>query len=497
MISPPVHTCSQSQSLDRIVTQEWGISGFELMTRAGTGAFRECQRKWPEIRAVNVLCGSGNNGGDGYILASSALSRGYSAKVFCASEPKTESARQARDEFVDRRGQVFSLISFDGCRDNELVVDALFGSGLSRDIKYPYQQAVESINAQRSPVLALDMPSGVNGDTGAVLGSAVCADLTVTFISVKAGLLMGAGKQLAGQLVLDRLGVPDDAYLQVDRAASQICPAELTQIAPRRSTDAHKYDAGKVTIVGGAATMQGAALMAAKAAYCTGAGLVSVVMPTPAAAQYVAWLPEARIFDGTDQDTAKALISQSSAAGIGPGMGLSDWTREIVEWIAHEKLPMAVDADALGVLAQCNLHSPCWVLTPHHGEAARLLGCSSADVRSDRLGAARQIAAQYGGVCILKGAGSVVCDGENLWICDRGNAGMATAGMGDVLTGAVSALLAQGLAPAAAARMAVWLHASAGDDCAAQSGAVGMIATNLFAPMRLRLNELINGAKIG
>ncbi len=444
-----------------------------------------------------MLCGSGNNGGDGYILASSALSSGFPAKVFCASEPKTESARRARDEYIGRRGQVFSLASFGGGRDNELVVDALFGSGLARDIEHPYRHAVESINAQECPVLALDMPSGIHGDTGAVLGSAVCADLTVTFISLKTGLLMGPGKQLAGQLILERLGVPEGAYLQVDRAASQIVPAELAQLAPRRSADAHKYNAGKVVIVGGAATMQGAALMAAKAACRTGAGLVSVVMPTPAAAHYVSWLPEARIFDGTDRAAVEALVSQSSAAGIGPGMGLSDWTRETVEWIANAKLPLAVDADALSVLAESSLYNPSWVLTPHHGEAARLLGCSSADVRGDRFGAVRQIAAQYGGVCILKGAGSLVCDGENVWICDRGNAGMATAGMGDVLTGAISALLAQGLMPAAAARTAVWLHAAAGDDCAAQSGAVGMIATDLFAPMRWRLNELISGARIG
>ena len=474
--------------------REFGIPGFELMKRAGEGAFRECRKIWPKINRICVLCGSGNNGGDGFVFASASLKSGISTRVYYSTHPKSEESRQAFKEFSELKGRCTPLESFVGCRENELIVDALLGSGLSREVDGEYKRVIELVNQHVNPVVSLDMPSGLDGDAGQVLGCAVEAKLTVTFISFKSGLLMGQGRHHSGKLVLDHLNVPEQAYQRVNCVANRIVARELAQIVRKRKSDVHKYKVGRVLIVGGSSTMEGAAMMAAKSAYRVGAGLVAVAIPTNDVAKFVSWLPEARIFDGSELKAVEDLVDQCDVVAVGPGLGQDAWAYRIFEMIAKRSPKVVVDADALNILAKTQFKRSDWVLTPHPGEAGRLLGCTSEKIQSDRFEAVKQIASRYGGVCVLKGAGSLVSDGKDTWLCDRGNPGMATGGMGDILTGVVSSLWAQGMKSVDAARTAVWLHATAGDDCAGEAGEIGMVATDLISPMRVRLNELINGA---
>ncbi len=496
MISQPVHTVAQSQQLERLIIREFGISSYDLMCRAGYSAFVRFQQRWPQCTQIAILCGNGNNGGDGYVFAAAALRAKLKVCVYRQSAPKTEQACKAFDHYVAHGGEVSGLADFAVTDPNEVIIDGLFGIGLTRQIEGQLKRAIESINKSENCVLSLDVPSGVNADTGLEMGCAVKADLTVTFISVKAGLLLPQGKHNCGDVVLETLETPDKAYQSVDKAASVVNPGELTSFAPRRRLDAHKGSAGRVLIVGGNATMEGAALMAAHSAYRSGAGLVSAAMPTKEASMFVQNTPEIRVFDGTNIDLVQTLISQCDVVGVGPGLGQDAWAQEILQVVLNSSARIVVDADALNLLAKSPVKSDKWVLTPHPGEAARLLGCSTKQVQNDRFTAAGEIVQRYGGVCILKGAATLIADSTGVWICTAGNPGMATGGMGDVLTGVVCALWAQGLNPRQAARTAVWLHASAADQCAADLGALGMMATDLLPFIRKNLNILIDGKTI-
>jgi NAD(P)H-hydrate epimerase len=365
----------------------------------------------------------------------------------------------------------------------------VFGTGLGRLIEGPLRTAVESINAAGSPVFALDIPSGLSADTGAILGAAVRATATVTFIGLKPGLFTGAGPEHAGRVALRDLGATPPMLGTVAPAAQRIDLPSLAHLLPPRRRDAHKGDFGHVLVVGGDQGFAGAARMAGEAAARSGCGLVTVATRPEHAALIPVARPELMARGiGTASELGPAL-ERASVVAIGPGLGQSDWSRKLLARVLDSHLPLVLDADALNLLAAEPARSDRWVLTPHPGEAARLLGASTVEIQSDRLRAASMLCERFGGVAVLKGSGTIVAShGQLPAICSDGNPGMASGGMGDVLTGVIAGLLAQRLDLVDAARLGVCLHAAAADQAAADGGERGLLAGDLMARIRCLAN---------
>ncbi|HWR87825.1 MAG TPA: NAD(P)H-hydrate dehydratase, partial [Acidiferrobacterales bacterium] len=388
--------------------------------------------------------------------------------------------------------RVLSVEHLQAC---DVIVDALFGTGLELQLEGEWRAAVEAMNASNRPIFAIDIPSGLHADSGRVLGAAVRAALTLSFIGLKAGLFTGQGREHSGLILFDDLGVPDSVFTGVTPQARRITQRNLHGLLVPRVRHAHKGDAGRVLVVGGQSGMPGAVRLAGEAAYRTGAGLVVLATHPAHAASIGAARPELIAYGVNDTPAIQPLLPGAHALAIGPGLGQGEWGRAFWQAVLAVEKPLVVDADALNLLAAQPATRTDWVLTPHPGEAARLLGLSVADIQADRFAAARAIAQRYGGVCVLKGSGTLIAEhGESsMWLCDRGNPGLATGGSGDVLSGVIVALLAQGLAPIEAARLGVWIHASAGDRVVA-GGERGMMASDLLVPLREVINSLVTHA---
>ena len=481
-----LYTAAQVRELDRIAIQDNGIDGYVLMCRAGAAAFNLMRTRWPHARVVRVLCGSGNNGGDGYVLAALAARSGLEAEVLAMSPARSPTAIRACKDYEDAGGRVSA---FDQSKLNhaDLLVDAILGTGLTQVLNAAYAEIVGKVNASGKAVLGLDIPSGLNADTGSVMGDAVRCDATVTFIGAKLGLFTGEGPAVGGTLVLDDLEVPTGIYAGVEPAARIITPAKDGIGLPRRRKTMHKGMAGQVLVVGGGEGMPGAARMAAQAAYRVGAGLVRVATSPGHTQQITATCPEIMAIGIDDPGDLGGALEQADVVAIGPGLGKSRWARELLERSLDSGLPMVVDADALNLLPEIGQHRGNWILTPHPGEAGRLSGMETATVQADRAKAAELIRQRFGGVVVLKGSGTLVDDGA-LWVCDRGNPGMASGGMGDVLTGIIGGLVAQGCGLSTAARYGVWLHATAADRAADEGGEIGLMATDLLPHVRRVVN---------
>jgi NAD(P)H-hydrate epimerase len=365
----------------------------------------------------------------------------------------------------------------------------MFGTGLERPLEDPWLDAIRAMNAGSCPIVALDVPSGLHADSGRVLGAAVHASITVTFIGLKAGLFTGAGRDHAGDILFDDLALPATVFDRVVPSGRRLTPDNLRHLLVPRSRHAHKGDAGRVLIVGGQPGMPGATRLAGEAAYRAGAGLVTIATH-PAHAEVVASTCPELITSGVNNPAElEALLPRASVVALGPGLGQSAWAQELFELVVRSERPLVLDADALNLLAARPRMRSDWILTPHPGEAGRLLDCPASQVQADRFAAVHALVARHGGVCVLKGSGTLVSGGDSpVWLCDRGNPGLASGGTGDVLTGVIAALVAQGLAALDAARLGVWLHATAGD-AAARAGERGLMASDLFTPLRTILNE--------
>jgi NAD(P)H-hydrate epimerase len=479
----PLYTADQARAVDRRAIDELGIPGYTLMQRAGQAAFEALQRHWPQARRLCAVCGSGNNGGDGLVVARLAQAAGLEASVVLLGNGPREGGEAAL-ALIDWQAADGEVAAFEGKLPvADVYVDALFGTGLTRAPEGVWAQAIEAMAGRET--MALDVPSGLDADSGAAPGVVVEAGLTVSFILRKRGLYTGVGPDCAGERLFADLGVPDSARDGIEAGAFlRQAPRSL----PPRRRAAHKGDNGHVLIVGGAPGMSGAARLAGEAALRTGAGLVTVATHP----QHAHWLNVGRwelmVRGIADPAELGKLIDGADVVAVGPGLGRDAWGRGLLQRVLDARCPLVVDADALNLLADMPSMRGDWVLTPHPGEAGRLLGCGTAQVQADRFGAVEELARRYGGVCVLKGAGSLVrADGFTM-VCGAGNPGMATAGMGDVLTGVIAGLVAQGLAPADAAREAVCLHAATGD-AAAEDGERGLLAGDLIAHLRSLCNR--------
>jgi ADP-dependent NAD(P)H-hydrate dehydratase / NAD(P)H-hydrate epimerase len=477
-----VHTAAQVRALDRHASEDLQIPSYTLMTRAGEAALGALRSCWPSVQRIAIVCGPGNNGGDGYVLARLAREQRLEVVAIGLNEPGTlqGDAQRAHDDYLGAGG---SVVGWDpNClRGADVVVDALFGVGLSRPVAGVAAQAIAAINECDAHVLALDIPSGLHADTGEILGAAVRAERTLTFLGLKLGFYLGEGPNCVGIIMLDGLELPPQALSHGDAAASLINEGAIAELLPRRRRTAHKGQQGSVLVIGGNIGMAGAARMAGEAALRAGAGLVTVATRSENVAAIVGARPELMCRGVTRAEDLTGLLEHADVIALGPGLGQDDWARMMFETALGSEQRTIVDADALNLLAQSPRANTRWILTPHPGEAARLLGKTAAEVQRDRLGAARAIAARYGGIVVLKGAGTLVVSDEGLpAICDRGNPGMASAGMGDVLTGVIAGIVAQKAELAAAARVGVLVHALAGD-MAARRGERGLLATDLLA----------------
>jgi NAD(P)H-hydrate epimerase len=485
--SGALYTAGQVRELDRRAIQELGIPGYELMTRAGHATLNALRALWPAVRSITVLCGPGNNGGDGYVVARVARAQGLRTRVVAFGDPGQlgGDARRAYDDFTAAGGRCEPWSP--AALESDVIVDALYGTGLARAVSGEAAVMLTAANASGRPIVAVDVPSGLHADSGAVLGVAASARLTVTVIGRKVGCYLGDGPGHVGHVVFDDLDVPAQAYEGTDPAAQLLAEDDVVQALPSRRRVAHKGEHGHVLVVGGGPGMPGAVRLAGEAALRAGAGLVTVAVH-PENVGVVATRPELMCVAARGAGDLAAALSRATVVAIGPGLGQGDWARSLLEAVIACGRPLVVDADALNLLAATPRSLDHWVLTPHPGEAARLLGVTTNAVQADRLWAARELQSRYGGTTVLKGAGSIVHGaGGAPRICDRGNPGMAVGGMGDVLTGVIAGIAAQCGSLERAARAGVFVHAQAGD-LAARKGQRGLLASDLLEKVRACVN---------
>ena len=490
-----MRTAAEIREIERLAIAEGGLSGAELMERAGAGTFRALVRRWPGVRRVAVVCGVGNNGGDGFVVARRAREAGFEVRALGVGDP-VRLGRDASAMLSAMHEAGVNLDTFAASALEGVVVDALFGTGLSRPVAGAPAAAIDAMNTAGAPVLSVDMPSGIDAGSGSVHGSAVCASLTVTFIAPKRGLFTGGGPDHRGRLEIDTLGVPPSIVARVPASAARLDYDTLPSLPCLRARPrgAHKGDHGHVLVVGGERGFAGAARLAAEAAARVGAGLVSVATREEHAAVVSAMRPEIMSRGVENEAAFAALAERATVVAVGPGLGQGSWgERMFASALGYASGFLIVDADGLNHLAAAGRSLPRrndWVLTPHPGEAARLLGVSAADVQADRFTAAAAIRDRYGGVCVLKGAGTIVDAGPHrpVGVCVNGNPGMGTGGTGDVLTGVIAGLAAQGAAPADAAAFGVCIHGKAGDR-AARAGERGLLAGDLVAELRGFVNR--------
>lgn len=487
MTSLPVdiYSVAAVREIDRTAIEDAGIPGYTLMTRAGAAAVAAARRRYPDCRRWQVVCGAGNNAGDGYVVARLAGAEGLAVSVVSLVNPDalTGDAATAYADFVAAGGVVTAWAdALDP--DAELLVDAALGSGLQRKVEGDFAAAVTAMNDHAAPVLALDIPTGLNGDTGAVMGCAVRAAVTLTFVGLKTGLFLDAGPEHCGDLEFAGLELNAEHRANAEVAYRRISDDHIGEWLPPRPRAAHKGDFGHVLVVGGGAGMPGAVRLCGEAALRTGAGRVSVATHPGHAANIFVSRPELMAHAISDIKDIEQLLEKTDVIAFGPGLGRSAWAGELVRRLSADERPAVWDADALNWLAESPATATNRVITPHPGEAATLLGCSVADVQLDRRAALAGLRERYGGVVVLKGAGSLVSGPADCpLLSTAGNPGMAAAGMGDVLTGIIAALIAQGLDLAAAAAVGVEVHGRAGDR-AARAGERGLVASDLCDEIR-------------
>jgi hydroxyethylthiazole kinase-like uncharacterized protein yjeF len=480
-----LYRAAQVRELDRIAIQERGIPGFELMSRAGHEVFQRLKKQWPHARSVAIFCGSGNNAGDGYIIARLALDTGLKVCVYAVSEPEklNGDALLAYRKYSEAHGMVVPFQN-EQTINADVLVDALLGTGLDRPVTGLYAEAIQVINAHPAPAVAVDIPSGLNADTGNAMGCAVNAICTVTFIGLKQGLFTGQAAEYCGEIYYAQLGVPDDVFAGLEATATRVVKVPL----PRRHRYAHKGNCGHVLIVGGELGYSGAAIMAGEAALRVGSGLVSIATRAGHAGLLNLNRPELMCHGVETPEQLSALLDKVDAVVVGPGLRQTDWAKALFHAAISAGKPTVVDADGLNLLAAAPTAKPHWILTPHPGEAARLLNCATAAIQHDRFAAALSLQANYGGVAVLKGAGTLIASEHQLAVSSTGNPGMASGGMGDVLSGVIAGLLAQGLSLRDAAQQGVYLHGLAADLAAEKDGERGLLASDLMPYLRQLVN---------
>lgn len=489
-----LYTAEQTRELDRLIIEDYQIPGAALMARAGAAALELINKRWPKAEHLAIVCGSGNNGGDGYELGAQARQQEIDVAIFEIGKAASMSdeTRNARAK-AENNGVVFHT-GIGALTSADVIIDCLFGTGLNREVEGDYATAIEVINhhAQSIPVLSLDIPSGISADTGRALGCAVHAHSTLSFLGLNRGLFTGQAPDHTGEIRFDSLAAPVEATQQLPASACRVDIHQLKPLLAPRPRTAHKGMNGHLLVLGGDAGMPGAARVAAEAAARIGSGLVSI--GTHAA--HASWLnltrPELMSHAIDTAADLTTLCERANALTVGPGLGQRDWGQMLLDTAIETQLPLVVDADGLNLLSRMPVEYDNWILTPHPGEAARLLDTTTAAIEQDRFAAVRALQQRYGGVVALKGAGTLIDDGNDpIQVSNYGNPGMSSGGMGDVLAGVIGGLLAQGLSLKNAAYVGVAIHGLAADRAVEHDGERGLLALDLMPHLR-RLANLID-----
>lgn len=520
-----LYRAEQVRQLDSIAINEFSLPGFTLMKRAAMFSFESILETWPQVRSLLIFVGAGNNGGDGYVLAGLARDQHLAVTVVVMHEPNTlhGDAEKARQFASDRGVTTCSFADLDEHQSEAgglVLVDALLGTGLTREVDGDYARAISFMNESPAPVLSIDVPSGLNADTGNPMPCAVHAGMTVTFIGMKQGLLTGQARNYVGTIRYASLDVPDQVFQHDSAPIAPVRRIDIhdtfASLSPRPAAS-HKGSNGHAVLIGGEQGFGGAVIMAAEAAARAGAGLTTVISRSVHRSAMLARCPEVMFYGTEDEDNRDtgqekilALLERASVITIGPGLGRSTWSRDLMQLAlaTHRKrdVPLVVDADALHLLAErcevdATLKRENWLLTPHPGEAAQLLGTTVAEIQQNRFAAIDRLVSTYGGACLLKGSGTLIKHSpgrgeaagsdEPVQLCTEGNPGMGSGGMGDVLSGILAGLLAQGLSNADAMAYAVCIHGEAADLEAQEFGPRGLLATDLLK----RVRQLVNPRK--
>ena len=480
----------QVREIDAHAIRAGKIAGIELMRRAAFAAFSCLRKRWPQARRLTIVAGPGNNGGDAFLIAVLAKAEGLAVELVASSEQSRGDAETARGNWRDAGGSI-RLAQIDAVLPSaDVIVDGLFGTGISRAPAGVDALLIERMQQATGRRLSLDVPSGLDADTGFAPGVALKADATISFVAWKRGLFTADGMDCCGELELDTLAIPYSSYAGRD-ADARLLGIELFNQFPVRKRNVNKGCFGHVLVVGGESGMAGAPRLAAEASLRAGAGLVSVATRLAHVAPINASRPEIMAHGVDDPQMLDALIERASVLAVGPGLGVRGWGHALWDRAVHGGKPMVLDADGLNLLAShASSDMQISVITPHPGEAARLLGCDVVEIQKDRFASVRRLAEKFDCVAVLKGAGTLVADPRGqVALCPFGNPGMASAGMGDLLTGVIAGLLAQGMSPWDSACLGVLAHAVSGDR-AAQGRPRGLLASDLLLPLR----DCVNGA---
>ena len=525
-----LYTSQDTKNFDSMAIKKFVKDGYDLMQTAGKGCFTKIFKLWPRIQKFVIFVGIGNNGGDGYVIAKIAAKHNLSVDVVQVGDIKkiSDTANQAYQDLLKKAPKNINFIKlkdFEDYNDNDLViVDALLGTGIKDKPKGDFEKAILLINKLKEnnkahKVFSVDIPSGLNADTGYVIDNvAVKADATLTLICLKQGLFTGCAKEYSGNVFFYDLEVGLKLQGKITPKAYLLTENNLNKFVKLKKREQYKskHDFGHVVILGGDYGMGGAALMAGMSALRAGAGLVTVATHPSNAELLFLNQPELMSF-GVDfnlfsehfsdndasfesEDRLAALLDSADVIVLGPGLGQGAFGKRLWGFIKNYKArPMVLDADALNWLAndpeKNDIKRDNWVLTPHPGEASRLLNTDSASIQKDRYLAVSEINKQYNGVCVLKGSGTIIAKSSEVdnniskFVCSYGNSGMGSPGMGDVLSGVIGALIANGLALDKAALVAVLAHAKAGDNQALEHGEKGMLATDLLNEIRKFMNQ--------
>ncbi len=506
-LSLAIYSVEQIRAIEQSVMQENSASE-QLMIRAAKFCLSTLQSRWPSEKNLTIYCGNGNNGGDGLYLALSAKEAGYEVEVVML--PVNVNAGEKEQKYLSTlrlklRQVAIEPIIFtpDFVPSGKILVDALLGIGLHGMLKPAFREIIEHINVYRHnknlKVLAVDVPSGLDADTGGVADIAVRADVTATFIGHKTGLLTGLGPELAGEIAIDQLDIPKTAFDQIRPYCQEITADMFRSHLPVRPKTAHKKDFGHVVVIGGGELQfAGAAVLSATAALKAGAGLVSVIVPSKSYVRISHAPLELMCYaiDNFNLDTA-GFLAQADVIVIGPGLAQNGWSKQALTYVLTLNKKVIYDADALNLIAKDDLGASMFltdpnksIFTPHPGEASRLLNLDTAAVQLDRFAACKKMATQYHATVVLKGAGSLIYHPDTQFtLCTTANPALATAGTGDVLTGIMASLWAQGLSIHDAASGAVWLHAFLAEEQSKKMGPRGLVASDIVKAIPLGINQ--------
>ncbi len=509
-----VLNASEMSQIDRVTIDEVEIPGVVLMENAGRGVVEEIERFLGDVfdKQIVIFCGKGNNGGDGYVIARHLYNRGANVAVFLAGKKETIKGDALINlKILETMGlnisEIFSLEQIPAFSRIDLVVDALLGTGVTGSVIGFLGELINFMNQLDAPIVSVDLPSGMETDTGAIHGACVKANVTVTMAHLKTGLLFSPARDLAGEVVVVDISVPPEVSNRLHGHRFLLDPEDIRSRLPRRKLDAHKTNCGKVVVFAGSVGMTGAATLTAISSLQVGAGLTKLAIPVslnPILEQKLTEVMTVPLAETKEQsislkakDQIGDLLKWADVLAVGPGLSTNAETVEFVKWLLTSiKKPMVIDADGLNALVKSpeliQKYPAELIITPHPGELARLIELSISEIQQDRLNVIRKFAQKWGKVIVLKGGPSVIAaPNGDLFINSTGNPGMATGGSGDVLTGMIAGLLAQKLTALDAALVGVFLHGLAGDLAAEDLSQMGMIAGDINYYVPGAIKELI------